>query len=648
MDTKPRTGEPSSSGSTSSAETVDTSTTAGDDSRSAVRRRATSRPLTGRSGGRAGPRPVAARRTCSTASSGVDATASTSQALALEQGPGRVAERALSSTITTLRAMSRTWQAPTRPRIAGSRQSYRPGLLRRRRTEVRTAAKPAAAFVASAKVARSSFSGMRGGLTVAEAAEALGTSPQTVRALLRKGQLRGEQRPWGSRYVWEVSPEGLEEFLSAVRAPRRAPPLARAATRRRGASRGGGSCPGGRRRAAPPGGLTRAQPATTDDDRARTRRRPRPFVLRPRGRATVVVVVLGVPLLLALRSRADRSRTRCGSTSWARRTSSGGPSRRRSSSASWSAGRSPAFSGSTSSSPAGAPGWSGDAAASWRSVAAALVVGEPLRLLRRGALADLSPLAAPADLRRRRPGPRQGRRVLRLHASVRGPGVGRCCCGWSAWRRRASRCVHAARGTLGRATPARDVLGAAAPRRARGRPSCWRSPGGCGSSSTCSSCSSPASTAAAPSPARGTSTSTSGPRAWRSSPSLAVALALRLRRRAVRRSVDGARRGGAGRSSCVVGVLVAMRAVDRGDWPCVPALVQRFVVDPNPLAEREAVPRAVDRRPPGRLWGSTGSRSSRTPRPAGSRRRTSRPSTAGSATSRRGTPGCWATGCGSW
>ena len=56
---------------------------------------------------------------------------------------------------------------------------------------------------------------MRGeDLTVAEAADVLGTSPQTVRTLLRKGELRGERHPWGSRFVWKVSHEGLEEFLS--------------------------------------------------------------------------------------------------------------------------------------------------------------------------------------------------------------------------------------------------------------------------------------------------------------------------------------------------------------------------------------------------------------------------------------------------
>src|SRR4051794_13765056 len=50
--------------------------------------------------------------------------------------------------------------------------------------------------------------------SVAEAAVALGTSPQTVRTLLRKGQLRGERRAWGSRYVWVVPSGSIDEFLS--------------------------------------------------------------------------------------------------------------------------------------------------------------------------------------------------------------------------------------------------------------------------------------------------------------------------------------------------------------------------------------------------------------------------------------------------
>src|SRR5262245_46657603 len=71
---------------------------------------------------------------------------------------------------------------------------------------------------------------MRADLTVAETAAALGTSPQTVRALLRTGELRGQKRAWGSRYVWEISQEAVDEFLDEYgrldgrRRPRPAPP----------------------------------------------------------------------------------------------------------------------------------------------------------------------------------------------------------------------------------------------------------------------------------------------------------------------------------------------------------------------------------------------------------------------------------------
>src|SRR4051812_15098615 len=51
-------------------------------------------------------------------------------------------------------------------------------------------------------------------LSVSEAADALATSSQTVRALLRKGDLAGRQEPWGSRYVWVVSRSGVDAFLA--------------------------------------------------------------------------------------------------------------------------------------------------------------------------------------------------------------------------------------------------------------------------------------------------------------------------------------------------------------------------------------------------------------------------------------------------
>ena len=139
---------------------------------------------------------------------------------------------------------------------------------------------------------------MRGeDLTVAEAADVLGTSPQTVRTLLRKGELRGERHPWGSRFVWKVSHEGLEEFLSEY---------GRLEGRRRARVRS----------PAPPGPVVPPLPAPEPETTAGrevsvaaragseeatrgTDGAARPFVLRPRGRATVVVLVLGLPILLA-------------------------------------------------------------------------------------------------------------------------------------------------------------------------------------------------------------------------------------------------------------------------------------------------------------------------------------------------------------
>lgn len=110
------------------------------------------------------------------------------------------------------------------------------------------------------------------------AASALGTSEQTVRSLLRKGELEGRKEPWGTRYVWVVSRVGVEEFVARH-----------------------GRLDGRRRRMPRPDEdladdtitLLEIAPAAeivTDDQR--------PFPLRPRGRATVAVLVLGVPLLV--------------------------------------------------------------------------------------------------------------------------------------------------------------------------------------------------------------------------------------------------------------------------------------------------------------------------------------------------------------
>jgi uncharacterized membrane protein (UPF0182 family) len=94
-------------------------------------------------------------------------------------------------------------------------------------------------------------------LTVAEAAATLGTTPQTVRTLLREGKLRGRKQPWGSRFVWVPSRSGVDEFLSQNE-------------RLRGRR-------GGRQAAATP---------------------QKRFSLGPRRRATIIVVALGVPLLV--------------------------------------------------------------------------------------------------------------------------------------------------------------------------------------------------------------------------------------------------------------------------------------------------------------------------------------------------------------
>ena len=142
-------------------------------------------------------------------------------------------------------------------------------------------------------------------LTVAEAADALGTTPQTVRTLLRKGELRGRKQRWGSRYVWVPSREGVDDFLSEY-----------------------GRLDGHRRprpshhpvpeepeepeepqqpipfvvRVKPPPADEQTYRIPTEILRARMApRRPshRPLLLRARGRASVVVFLVGVPLVLA-------------------------------------------------------------------------------------------------------------------------------------------------------------------------------------------------------------------------------------------------------------------------------------------------------------------------------------------------------------
>ena len=134
-------------------------------------------------------------------------------------------------------------------------------------------------------------------LSVSDAAAALGTSPQTVRALLRKGQLRGAQRPWGSRFVWEVSRAGLAEFLAQygrLDGQRRSKVAAHVDTLEREVPTPIAEAP-----------VAPDRTSSLEDLLVRTgepiepRRGGRPWFLRPRGRAIVVLVLLGIPLLTA-------------------------------------------------------------------------------------------------------------------------------------------------------------------------------------------------------------------------------------------------------------------------------------------------------------------------------------------------------------
>jgi excisionase family DNA binding protein len=133
---------------------------------------------------------------------------------------------------------------------------------------------------------RETFPAVSDDLTVAEAADALGTSPQTVRRLLRDGELRGRRQPWGSRFVWVPSRKGVCEFLLQH---------GRLDGRRRGRAATGAL------RAVPDITAPRA-PASPRQGPPHARPIRRPWFLRPRGRATVVVVVLGLPLLVVYAS----------------------------------------------------------------------------------------------------------------------------------------------------------------------------------------------------------------------------------------------------------------------------------------------------------------------------------------------------------
>ncbi len=146
---------------------------------------------------------------------------------------------------------------------------------------------------------------MRAALTVAETAEALGTSPQTVRTLLRKGELRGDKREWGSRYVWEVSHEAVDEFIAEFgRLDGRRRPPRRAPTEESEDGGADGGALGTTPEAPDSSASTSTESAPSESpapDSVDEPERPdrRLFVLRPRGRATVVVFIVGLPLLLA-------------------------------------------------------------------------------------------------------------------------------------------------------------------------------------------------------------------------------------------------------------------------------------------------------------------------------------------------------------
>lgn len=128
---------------------------------------------------------------------------------------------------------------------------------------------------------------------MAEAAEVLGTSPQTVRTLLRKGELRGHKRAWGAREVWVVDEDSVVAFLEEF-----------------------GRLDGGRRRppkSPPPPVQTSAPPSPEPgsgadeshdlgwEDLSEPVEVPAsgsgPLLLRPRVRAAAVLVALGIPVL---------------------------------------------------------------------------------------------------------------------------------------------------------------------------------------------------------------------------------------------------------------------------------------------------------------------------------------------------------------
>ena len=234
-----------------------------------------------------------------------------------------------------------------------------------------------------------------------------------------------------------------------------------------------------------PGSLTRNHPHRSRNPSIRRRR---PFVLRPRGRATVVVVVLGVPLLIAY----GAARVLPGRAVVRRARPDGRPASRRSR---------PKPSSTSSSSVTVALFIGANLAAALRRTAPVLRRVAALRHRRRVSLVTgtlfasaatgdwqtLPALAAPAAVRRRRSDSRQGRRLLRLLAAVRAPGVGARCSGWSQSRPCFVALVYARPGGDRLAAPFTPRSGPRCTSRSSPPSSCSSLPGDSASSSTRSS-----------------------------------------------------------------------------------------------------------------------------------------------------------------
>ena len=250
---------------------------------------------------------------------------------------------------------------------------------------------------------------------------------------------------------------------------------------------------------------------------------------------------------------------------------------------------------------------------------------EPVRLVGRGTLADLRALAAPADLRRRRSDPRQGRRLLRLLAPVRASGVGAAALARCGRRRlRGAWCTadegRSASGRLARPSKLRYISPRSPPS------SCSSSRGGFTWSSTCSSSASRRPTAAARSRVPATSTSTSG---FRDSAYSLVCRSCSLSPALLRRSLPGQAPSVVPHFWCgapaalLVGSIALLGTL-------IPALVQRYRRRPEPAAERAALSWNGRSRQRGRVSDSTRSTSSPTHPPVVSAPPTSRQRATGS------------------